>query len=182
MIRYRKLAALSVASSLVLVGTAACSGDDVADNIAEKAIEQSGGGDIEIDSEDGKVTYTDEEGNESEIDVSGAGSAELPDGFPEDLAPPDSVRIISSSTNTVNGVQSMFVLAEADGTVDELFEGIKSQLGDAGYEIVSETNSSTSDGGYSGIVAEGDYDVNVSISGDGETTSISFSVSEPAAE
>ena len=181
MIRYRKLAALSVASSLVFVG-AACSGSDVADNLAEKAIEESGGGDIEIDSEDGKVTYTDEEGNESEIDVSGEGSAALPDGFPEDLAPPDSVRIISSSTNTVNGVQSMFVLAEGDGSIDDYFEGIKNQLTDAGYEIVSETNSSTSDGGYSGIVAEGDYDVNVSLSGDGDVTSISFSVAEPASD
>lgn len=182
MTRYRKLAALSVVPlAFAFVGTA-CSGDDVADKITEKAIEQGSGGDVDIDSEDGKITYKDDEGNETQIDVNADGDASLPDGFPADLAPPDNVSIISSSTNTVNGVKSLFVLGETDASMDDMFEGIKNQLDGAGYTIVSETNSSSADGGYAGIVAEGDYDVNVSISSDGSTTSISFSVTEPAAD
>ena len=181
MIRYRKLAALSVASSLVFAG-AACSGDDVADNLAEKAIEESSGGDIEIDSDDGKVTYTDEDGNESEIDVSGSGSAELPEGWPAELAPPDNVAITTASTNTINGQVTMSVFAEGEGSVEQFFEGIKTQLTDAGYDIVSESNSSTADGGYASITAEGDYDVTVGLSGGGDTTTISFAVSQPTSE
>jgi hypothetical protein len=181
---HRKFAAATLAAGLVL-GAAACGGgdDDAADRVAEEIVENAGGGDVEIDSDDNTVKFTDEDGNVSEFDASGEG-AELPDGWPEALAPPSSVTIISSSTNTIDGAKNLYVLGEAEGTVDDFLAAIKSQIEGAGYEIVNDSSVSGSDGAYAGISAEGDeFTLTASITDGTEegTVAITMSLAEPAA-
>lgn len=171
----RTLIACSLVVAFALAGCG--SGSDVAEKIAEEAAEQGSGGNVDI--EDGNVKYTDDEGNETEFDVSG--SAELPDGFPEDLAPPDSVKIITSNTSTVNGQKTMVVYGEADGTVEELAEGLKSQLTEAGYEISNDSSMAGTGGDFVGLTAtKGTTTVTASVTGatTGGKTAISLSVSE----
>lgn len=158
----RKLAAVGLAAGMVVFGAGCGGGSDSADNAAEKLIEESTGGDVEVNSDDGSYTFTDEDGNTYEASTDGEGAA-LPDDWPADLAPPDDVTIVTASSNTVDGKQSMTVLAEAEGTVEEWAGGIKSQLEEAGYTIENDTTTSGTDGDYAGLSASGEYDVFASV-------------------
>lgn len=158
-------AAIGLAAALIF-GGAACSGGDAAEKLTEKAIEDAGGGDVDIDSEDGTVKYTDKDGNETEMNIDGAG-ASLPKDWPADLAPPESVTLLTSNTSTVDGSKSMTVLGEAEGTVEDLLPAIKSQLEDGGWEITQDSSSTVGTGSYAGLTAEkGDQEVTVAIAGD----------------
>jgi len=160
-----KVAAIGLAVGLVFVGSG-CSGSDAAEKLSEKAIEQSGGGDVDIDSEDGTVKYTDEDGNETEMNIDGEG-ASLPDDWPAALDPPDSVKLITSNTSTNGGDQVMTVLGEASGTIDDFQAAIKSQVTDAGYEVTQDTSSDVTGGGYAGMTAtKGNETVVVAIASD----------------
>ncbi|MEZ5180670.1 MAG: hypothetical protein R2702_02145 [Acidimicrobiales bacterium] len=178
----RKLAAIGLASSLVLVG-AGCgkAADKAAEKVAEKAAESATGGDVDIDSDGNSVKITDKDGNTFEADTTGDG-ATLPDGWPSNLAPPDDVKIVTASTNTINGNKTMVVLASAEGTVEEWAGGLKAQLEDAGYEIQNDATTSGSEGSYAGLTATGDYEMFASISDsstDEGSVDISITLSEP---
>jgi hypothetical protein len=160
------VAGAALAASLVLVGAAGCSSEDAGEKAGERLAEEMMGGDVDINAEDGSVKLTDEEGNTSEY---GSG-AELPEGWPSDLALPDGVTILGSSTRTENGVETMFVTGESETSLDDLYEQIKKQLTDAGYEIVNDSNMSSSSGGFASVEATGDeYTANVTISEDQAT-------------
>lgn len=176
----RKVAALGLAAALTLVGTGC--GDDAGDKLAEKITESQTGGDVDLNSEDGSVKFTDDEGNTFETDVNGEG-AELPADWPAELAPPDDIKIVTASTSTVNGAKTMTVLASADGTVADWAGGLKTQLEDAGYSIENDTTASGSGGDYAGLSATGDYDVFASITqaADGEAVDITITLSEAQA-
>lgn len=171
---HRKLAGVSLAASLVLFGVG-CGGSDAAEKLTEKAIEEgTGAQDVDIDA-DGNVKVTDEDGNTTEFGT----SAELPEEWPSDLTPPDSVNILASNTTTTDGKQEMFLTAESSDSVADLYEGMKAQLTDAGYEITSDTVSDTGDGGsYASVTAENDeFTANVSLASDGSgTTSVLFNL------
>jgi hypothetical protein len=166
MSKQAKLVATAMVAALAMGGVACGGGDDAADKIAEEIVEGQGGGDVDIDTDDGTVKYTDEEGNESEIDVSGDG-ASLPDDWPEALDPPDSVKIITASTTTVDGRVSMTVLGEAEGTIDDFLDGITQQVEAAGFEITQNTSTEVNSGGYAGLTGESaDQDLVVAIAED----------------
>ncbi len=178
---HRKLAGITLAAFLV-VGASGCGGDGgdkLADKLAEKAAEEAGGGNVDINSEDGKVTFEDDNGNSFEM-----GSAELPDGWPVDLAPPDSVTIVSASTNTLNGQKSQNVTGVTDGTVAELASALKDQVTNAGYEVTNENQFSGTDGDFATMTAsDGATNLIVTISqgdleGDDSKVTISFSLRE----
>ncbi|WP_421120115.1 hypothetical protein ACE2AJ_01840 [Aquihabitans daechungensis] len=155
MSRRTKTAAIGMVVGLALA-VAACGGSEAADKLTEEAIEQSGGGDVDIDSEDGTVKYTDEDGNETEMNIDGEG-ASLPDGWPSELAPPDSVKLITSNTtndSTAGGDQVMTILGEASGTSDEFQAAIKEQVTDAGFDVAQDTASDVTGGGYAGLTAK----------------------------
>ena len=177
----RKVAAAGLAIGLVLVGAGCGGGSEAGDKLAEKILEENGGGDVDINSDEGSYKFTDENGNTFEGSVDGEG-ASLPDGWPSDLAPPDGVKIVTASSNAVDGKATMSVLAEAGGTVEEWATGLKSQLTDAGYTIDNDTSTSGSDGSYAGLSASGDYDVFASVSdgSDEGTVTITVTLSEPA--
>lgn len=162
------------------VGVTACSSSDAAEKIAEKAAEQQTGGDVDIDS-DGSVKYTDDEGNTVDM---GTGS-ELPKDWPDELKPPDSVKITTASTSTTNGEKNMYVLATSSDSFDDLYNGVKSQLESAGFEITNDSNTSIDGGGYAGIDAENDeFTANVIIAADdtsGDTT-LTFNLTAKNAE
>jgi hypothetical protein len=160
-----KAAAITVAAALILLGSA-CSSSDAAEKLTEKAIEDASGGDVDVDSEDGTVKYTDENGNETEMNIDGEG-ASLPEDWPSELDPPDSVKLMTSNTSTTGGQKSMTVLGEAEGTIEEFASGIKAQLEDGGYEITQDTSSSSTGGGYAGMSAtKGDQEVTVALADD----------------
>jgi len=151
-------AALAVSLGVVGVGCGGDSNDDAADKLAEKIAESQGAGDVDIDSDSGKIKITDDEGNESEIDTSG--SAKLPDDWPADLAVPDSIKLISSNTTTSDGKKSMSISGQTNADAESIFEELKKTISDAGFDIAFESSGT-------------DYS---SISGDSATASVNASV------
>jgi hypothetical protein len=164
---HRKVAGVALAASVVLLGAAGCGGgDEAGEKAGEELAEEMLGGDVDINSEDGSVKLTDEEGNTSEY---GSGT-ELPEDWPADLALPEGVTVLGSSSRTENGVETMFITAESETAIDDLFEEIKDQLTGAGYEIVNESNMSSTTGGFASLEAKGDaFTANVTISEDPAT-------------
>jgi len=157
-----RAAALAMACTLVLLG--ACSSSDAADKPADEATEQTSGGDVDVNAKDGTVKYTDEDGNQTEMNIDGSG-ASLPKGWPADLAPPDSVTIITSRTSTDG--KEVTILGEAESSIDDLAAPIRDQVTGAGYTITQDTSSDVSGGGYAGMTAaKGDAELTVAISSD----------------
>lgn len=158
---HRKLAGGLLAGSLLFT-VAACGGDGdskAGDKLAEK-IAKDNGVDVDINSKDGKYTVTDKDGNKTEVGT----RAKLPDDWPSDLEPPDSVKIMSSSTSTTNGKKQLSVVATSTTEVQDLYEGLKSQLESNDYEISSDTSGGTGDGAYAALSAtKGTTNVNVSM-------------------
>jgi hypothetical protein len=147
----RKLLAAGMAASLVFVGSAC---GKVAEKATEKAIESQSGGDVDLDTDSGAVKYTDGDGNSTNVDVNGSG-ADLPEDWPADLAPPDAVRLTIANTQADG---SMTAIGEADGTIDDYLDGLKSQVEAAGYEIDGDSSIAVDATDYAGFNATGaDY-------------------------
>ena len=133
--------------------------------------EPAGGRDVDVDA-DGNVTVTDEDGSTTEF---GTG-AELPDGWPADLAPPGSVDILTTSSGSTDGRTTLLLTAESEGAVGDLYASFKAQLEGAGYTITGDSSGE----GYASLTADGNgFQANVSlvaeVSGAGKT-SIVFSL------
>ena len=162
---YRKLAAIGVAAIAGAVVLAGCGSKSVEDKIAEKAIEHESGGDVDLNSKDASIKYTDKDGNQTELNT--GGGASIPDGWPKALDPPKSVKIITSSTTKVDGKTAMTVLGEAEGTIEDLVPAIKQQVTDAGFEITQDSSTNVSGGGYAGLSASNDEaDLGVAVAQD----------------
>lgn len=170
----------AVALALV-VGGAGCGA--VAEKATEKAVEKASGceeidasGDqvgaecdgvsANLDSE-GNVAVTDEEGNS--LDASADGTAALPEGWPEDLAPPEEARITSATVSDGD----LGVTAALDGDVDEVFAGVKGRLEQAGYTIESDTVTDAGEGTVGSVTASGpDFDATISVTSNHGDTSL----------
>jgi hypothetical protein len=164
MTRRTTAAAIGVAAALLL-GASGCGGSDAATPSTTKPPNQ-GSGAVDIDSKDGTVKYTDEDGNETEMNIDGAG-ASLPDGWPKDLALPKSVKLVTSTTSGTGGKEVLTVLGEASGTIDEYYAAAKARVTDAGFEVTQETGSDVTDGTYAGLsAAKGDQTLVVGITSD----------------
>ena len=155
----------TVVIGLLLVGTACGGGSDAADGPTTTA-SGAGGGDVDVDAKDGTVKYTDESGNETEMNLDGSGAA-LPKGWPSALAPSDAVTIVTSNTSTIDGDDVLTVLGETTGSIGTLQAGIERQIDDAGYDLVQTTSADMTGGGYAGMTAtKGDNTLVVAIARD----------------
>ena len=102
----RKLAVTVVIGGVLALAAAACSSED----IAEEAIERSGGGDVDIDLDD------------------------VPDCFPDDTPVPDGS--VQGGVGVGEGDASVctFVI-DVDGTVADVLDDYQGELEDAGYTV-----------------------------------------------
>lgn len=161
-----KAAAIVVVIGLLLVGSACGGGSDAADGPTTTAGGAGGGGDVDVDAKDGTVKYTDESGNETEMNLDGSG-ASLPKGWPSALAPTDAVTIVTSNTSTIDGEDVLTVLGETTSSIGTLQAGIERQIDDAGYDLVQTTSADMTGGGYAGMTAtKGDKTLVVAIARD----------------
>ena len=144
----RKIAAVSVALSMVFVAGCGKAAEKVAEKATEEAIENEVGGDADVDlnpdggmkieTEDGSYS-ADGEGNvniETE-DGSYSSSAELPEGWPEDVPVPAGLKIqMGSSADTPQGL-----MLTVNGTVttapDKVMADLKKEL--SGWEMTQES-------------------------------------------
>jgi len=98
--------------------------------IAEKAVEDTTGVDVEDDS----VTIT---GPDDEQTTVTSGTDSLPEDFPEDFPVPDG-DITSSSTITSGDTTEFYVTIDVDEEPKQAYDSLKSALEDDGYSITSD--------------------------------------------
>ncbi|CAN5116849.1 hypothetical protein BH09ACT12_BH09ACT12_19450 [soil metagenome] len=120
-------AGLLAAGSLLFAGTA-CSAEDLADEVAERAIENASGedADVEFDSDTGEFSVETDEGS-----FSAGGS--LPDDFPSDDVPLLDGTILQAASSTQQGSSGYVVLVVVEESIDEALEAANQRLLDAGF-------------------------------------------------
>jgi hypothetical protein len=123
----RTLLGLAAAGTLLLAS--GCGAEDVADRVAEKAIENAGGGDadVDFDVDSGELKVETDEGS-----FSSGGS--LPDDFPSDQIPLVDGDVIQAASSQQTGASGFVVLVMVDAGVDEALAEAERLLLDAGYE------------------------------------------------
>ena len=182
--KMKKIMVLVVVISLAIFMLFSASGCNLGEKIAEKAtekalekaieegIENEGGGEAEVDIDEGKTKISTDEG---EFTI-GQG-AELPDGFPDVVPVYSNITILSSLTSTENGLQTFSVSGTTGDSVDEVFDWYESQLG--GWAIENESTSESNGEKIASVSANnGTYYLWILISGSDEETTITFAVNE----
>jgi hypothetical protein len=154
------VAGLAVVAALLL---GACGGgsSDTGDAAKEKDPNASTKGSVALDTKDGTVKYDDGKGNQTEMNIDGSG-ASLPDGWPSELAPPESITITTSSSSKDKGLT---VIGETTQGTAEVAAAIKSKAEAAGYEVAQETSTDVTGDAYSGFTAtKGEQELTVGVS------------------
>ena len=159
------LTALALVVALAALTVSAC-GEGIAEKAIEKAAEQEGQDvDVDIDSKDGSVSISAEDG---EVSWQAGEDVDIPEGFPKDLIP-DGAKVVSAMTSTESGSPSQMVVFETSAGDKEMYDFYLEALPKAGFEI---TEKLRMDGGENGsaiaIQAKGP-DSTIVVSGGGET-------------
>lgn len=181
---------------VVLSGVAACSGENVAEEIAERAIERESGGkaDVELDG-DGGITIESDEGTltvdpeTGEVIVEGQdGSStyqgvagEVPAGFPREVPLVKGTITYGQSMQDASSGQSFSVIMESQASVADVFAEVKSGMAAAGFTVEDETVASGSGSDFAtGSFANENWRVTVvaGSSADGPT-SVTYAVTTP---
>jgi hypothetical protein len=160
--------------AMALWATAACgsiadeAGDQAGEQLAEQLAEAQTGGEVDIDSEDGSYSIETDEGS---FEV---GGGEVPEAWPADVALPDGLEVISTSTSDTTDGKLVAIVASTSSSPEDLLAELKATL--SGWEVSGETTSSSGDGSLT--AAQWDRAgarVNFTASGDGSQTSVTIS-------
>ena len=111
----------------------ACDSEDMAEKIAEKAMESGSGEDVDIDIDDENVSIKSKDG---EVAYSAGKSAKMPDNFPEDVFMHDNAEIIYSASAN-EGFSIKYNINEKD---EDAIATLKNEMEDKGWEVKSEMN------------------------------------------
>ncbi|MGM0366974.1 MAG: hypothetical protein ACQEP2_00145 [Actinomycetota bacterium] len=152
-----------------------------AEKITEKAIERAAaaeGQDVDIDTDEDKVSITGEDGETVEIDSDSGettikteegevtyseGGNELPEGFPNVVPVYPDLNIVSSSSFKEEGSQAYTVMGSYTGNGEDVFNWYKDQL--ASWDIESEQSTDLGEEGlfYTINASSGNYTLNVTV-------------------
>lgn len=120
----RSIAATIAVSALVLTGCG-----QAAEELAEEAVKQGGGGDVEIDADGDSVKI---EGEDGSISI---GKDELPENFPSEVSLPDGGTIESATSITDNKKDGWFLqVTYPDVSAKELASSLAASLTGAGFK------------------------------------------------
>ena len=152
------------ASSVVLtLALGACGAEDeLAEQVAEEAVEAAGDGQ-EVDIEDDGVTVTDENGDEASIGTT------LPESFPTEDVPLLEGTVVSATAVD----KSYTVLLEVEGTPEEVQQEALALLSGAGYTDGTEMNA---EGYYASTVSKEGFEVGVTSMAGGASTQVQYIV------
>lgn len=156
----RRGVAAGLVGLALVIGSTGCS--KVGEKVAEEAIEaNSNCEDVDIDAGEGGFS-----GNcdGTDINANVSGNADLPDGYPADLAPPEGFEIISG-TGVAEPVQTYDVYGTIVGDVAGTYEQAKTQFTEAGYTIDTDSLADGPTGPVGNFTATGpEYTANVTVS------------------
>jgi len=157
------LGLLVAALALAVAGCSAVQ-DKIGEEIGEEIAGGIVGGDVEVDGD--SVTVSGEDGD---VTIEG-GSADLPDGFPDDFpmhdeAPVDSASSISGAEGT-----TYYVNLTSDLSPGELHDWYKAEFADGWTEVSDVSAADGSDETYIMSVKKGDIEATVTMASEGTGT------------
>lgn len=161
--------ATALFGAVLIAGSASCSAD-VSDRAAERIAEANGGGDVDIDTSDGRVAVETEDGSF----VAEAGG-ELPEGWPDDVPLPSEYTIETSSTMDVGDGPVLSVLLRTGGAPDAVFDDLES-----GFDGWTQESRTVSGSGAEAVVmaqySSGDRMVSITASEGTDDTVLNYTV------
>lgn len=172
----RRLCVAAAAALLSVVGLSGCGlGDKAANEAVDKVLEESSGGDVDIDSEDGSVTVEDEDGRTT------VGTSKLPEEFPADVPLPSEEFEVISSTVQGDALGAMLSLSSS-ADVTALADRLSAELETAGYELGTKSEYAV-EGTLQRIITGKNAERQVQIivqQSEGEDTMVMYSLDPPA--
>ena len=167
------LISASIVVCVMLVFSLGGCAQRVATKMIEKALEQSGAGDVDIDLDKGEVNITDEEGNEMSI-----GGADLPKDWPSVVPVSNDIEVQSTFSQTTDGKKGWTVIGLFSGSGEALYDYYKKEF--SGWDEQSDFTSDQGDDGktYSYQASNDDYFVTVWVFENDDEKSITLSVNE----
>lgn len=162
---------------VLTVAMAACGGDD--SDAVERAIEQAGGGDvdIEVDDDSGEFRVASDDGS-----FAVSSSSELPDEWPADIGLPDGFQITGTSSVSDGGSGSLVgVSGTVTMTLDELDRFYADTL--SGWTEAMRTTSGTGEGAhFNATYQQGGRSLAVGGLGGGDAIEVTLSYIEDPAQ
>jgi hypothetical protein len=126
----QRFAALAVLVPTLGLGSVACGGD-------EETIEtETGDVSVSQDGEDVHVTARD-----GQFEGRFGESAELPEGFPDDVPIPDGARVVGAMTSKEPGAEGTLVSIQSDDSTDSLLKAFRAGMDANGWTVDQEMNT-----------------------------------------
>jgi hypothetical protein len=125
------MAMVALAALLVIGATAGCNPEEEA---AEEIIEQTTGGDVEIDDDGESVTIETEDGS---MEITGGDGAAVPDGFPDDMPLYEGTIVLGQMMETPEGTAYNVGVETTDGAY-EVADWYADEMASAGWTTTSE--------------------------------------------
>ena len=158
--RVRRTVAAAATVVAVPFALGGCSGEDIAEKLTEKAIEQGNNGDVDVDLDhEGGIKVESSDGSFT----SGTG---LPDGFPEDDIPLIGKVVNGAAIADDEGTRWSVTVSYDDGDRDEALEEAVSELEGAGF---AKTDSEVDTPGFAGMKSD-EYEIVLTASDAGDGT------------
>jgi hypothetical protein len=167
-----KITLIALVGLLAVFGLTGCC-PWLGEQAAEEAIEQSTGGEVEIDDDGESVSIDTEDGS---MEIQGGDSAEVPSDFPSSMPVYDGDIVMSSSIETGDGTAYTIGIETGD-SVDDVASWYESELESNGWTISGQF--SADDAGstmHTFVVEGGDGQGTVIIGEEDGKTAISISV------
>ena len=153
-----------LAAGALLLATGACSAEDLADQVAERAIENAAGegadaGEFKVETDEGTF--------------SSGGS--LPDDFPSDEVPLLDGEVLQAASSTQAGSAGYVVIVVVDEGVEEAVEAANQRLLDAGF--APDTDLAGIEGLSVKTLSKAPYTVLLSAYDTGDGTAVNYTIS-----
>lgn len=138
------------------LAAAGCSGDDIAERVAEEAVEQAGGGEGEVDidlDEDGQGSVS-VENSEGSFSMNAGG--DLPPSFPDDMPLPSADFQVATSMEQESDEEGLRMTAAllVQAPFDDVAAELEEALPDAGWEVTDTQRTSMGESTSLNLVVE----------------------------
>lgn len=123
--------AAALATAALLTG---CSGESIAERLTEEAVGRAGGGNVDIDTDTGSLSFDSDEGSFN------IGSQDVPDELPDEFPLPGGAVVMGSMSQSNDDGVDVGLQAQLEESFDEAVAYFDAELEASGW-TVSETNT-----------------------------------------
>lgn len=163
--------AVALAATVTLAGCGAVA-EQVAEKAVEKGIEAEGGGNVDLDLDNGNVSVQSSDGSFS-MDMEG----DVPEEFPADVPLPDDAEVVMSMDFDDGSEVGFNLTLESSDDVATIADQVESGLTGNGYDLTNTGQMTSGEDQTRSIQFEGpEWSGNIIVSGTPDATVVSYTV------